>query len=220
MNRDGSHIRQITSGDINCYRPKWSPDGRLISYVARARYEPDDSFKVFVVNPFKLEVPRIVCYGKNQTWKDSITLEMTYQGRQWQASLDGRPVRPFAQDSIFARTCCNGRYVYYNDVHSAVRGKNTDRVCLAEEWDGTGPAHAINIGAIGIYPNYDALYFRRGLDVYRISCQDWKTEKLAVNVQDIDVNDAPIRTTADGKEMVYKTTEVINKLGVIENLFK
>lgn len=45
-------------------------------------------------------------------------------------------------------------------------------------------------------------------------------EKLNVNVQDIDTLSFYIRTTKDGKEMVYKTSEYVTKLGVIENLFK
>ena len=61
---------------------------------------------------------------------------------------------------------------------------------------------------------------RQALDIFRIRFHDWKMEKLKVNVQDIDTLNFFVRTSGDGKEMVYKTTDYTQKLGVIENLFK
>jgi hypothetical protein len=225
MNRDGTNLRQITSGEIACYKPRWSPDGKLISYYARGRYEPIDSFKVYVINAHKLDVPRFVHYGVNQTWADSVTLEMWFQGdgrlRIWRGYLDGRAAIPFSTDSINARTICNGQYVQFEDVHkSALVADFRERVCLSSEWDGRGPENSYKLPGDPHYLNYDALYGRDKFDIYRISFHDWKMEKLNVNVQSIDTLNFFIRTTEDGKEMVYKTTESVNKLGIIENLFK
>jgi hypothetical protein len=86
---------------------------------------------------------------------------------------------------------------------------------------GIGPMNSIKLAKrVGLNPNYDALYYRNGLDIFRISFHDWEIEKLNVNVQDIDTLNFFIRTTGDGKEMVYKTFESVSKLGIIENLFK
>jgi serine/threonine protein kinase len=230
MNRDGTNLRQITSGEITCNKPRWSPDGKMISYYAKGRYEPIDSFKVYVVNPHKLDVPRVVRYGGNQSWVDSVTLEIelgskSYIGRSeggvWRSYLDGRKTERFSQDSIHARTICNGEYVCWTDRRQRAQiALASTKVCRAEDWDGVGPPGLVDLGVPYIYSNYDALYYRRGMDVYRFSFHDWKMEKLNVNIQGIDSLSFFIRTTADGKDMIYKTTESINKLGVIENLFK
>ncbi len=99
MNRDGTNMRQITSGEMACYQPRWSPDGKWISYYARGRYEPMDSFKVYVVNARKLDVPRFVGYGLNQNSVDSVTLEIRESStRTWRGYLDGRKPAPFSRD--------------------------------------------------------------------------------------------------------------------------
>jgi len=221
MNRDGTNIRQITQGEVACYKPKWSPDGQLISYYSRGRYEPTDSFKVYVVNPFKLDIPRLVYYGTNESWADSVTLQMDYGSRTWVGYLDGRPARPFTTDSMFARTICNGHYVEFTSMRlGAILTHAPTSICRAEEWNGSGSSKAIRLPVRPVNNNYDGLYHRSGLEIFRISFNDWKMEKLNVNIDDIDTTDFYIRTTADGKEMVYKTTEWVTTLGVIEDLFK
>ncbi len=221
MNRDGTNLRQITSGEISCWKPRWSPDGKMISYYARGKYEPLDSFKVYVINPHIMDVPRYVFYGTNQTWADSVTLEMSYGIKTWQAYLDGRAAKPFSEDSTNARTINNGRYVQFSiNTWRAFLARDPTSVCRVEDWDGIGPKSAVRLSVRGTHINYDALYHQRGLDIFRISFHDWKTEKLNVNIQGIDTTNFGLRTTADGKEMVYKTTDYTQKLGVIENLFK
>jgi serine/threonine protein kinase len=221
MNRDGSNMKQITQGEIVCFKPRWSPNGKMISYYARNIYEPDDSFKVYVINPHRLDVPRFVYYGTNQTWVDSVTIQLTYQRKAWQGYVDGRQASPFSGDSMFARTICNGLYVnFYDDHMQAYLTRVPMSVCKIEDWDGIGPKNSVRLADRRINQNYDALYYRRGFDIFRISFHDWKTEKLNVNIQGIDTLSFFIRTTRDGKEMVYKTSESVSKLGVIENLFK
>jgi hypothetical protein len=224
MNRDGTNLRQITSGEMACYKPRWSPDGKMISYYARGRYEPMDSFKVYVLNPHKLDVPRFVWYGVNQSWVDSVTLEMReLSSRTWRGYLDGRKPVPFSIDSIFACTIDSGRFVNYSDNHRSARLAGIPmNISPIKDWAGAGIMNSIILPKMagGLNQNYDALYGRRGFDIYRVSFGDWKMNKLDVNVQDIDTLSFLIRTTADGREMVYKTTESVNNLGVIENLFK
>ncbi len=211
----------------------------MISYYARSRYEPNDSFKVYVINPHKLDIPRCVFYGWNQSWVDSVTLEMEFYDssglRQWRGYLDGRRPHPFSNDSIYGRTICNGQYVRCFDLHKgaakAVVWRNQSeirygipesfdsvKVCRYEEWDGSGLKYSYKLPTF-VVANYDALYGRVKFDIYRVSFHTWKMEKMNVNVQGIDTLSFHIRTTADGKEMVYKTSEQINKLGIIENLF-
>ncbi len=225
INRDGTNLRQITSGEIACFKPRWSPDGKMISYYARGIYEPSDSFKVYVINAHKPDIPRYVSHGWNQSWVDSVTLTMAYYDRSgfrnWQGYLDGRQPKPFSNDSVAAWTICNGRYVCAKDVHrGAAKVFDSIRVCRSEEWDGRGLKYSYTLPEFMGQPNYDALYGRDKSDIYRVSFDDWKMKKLNVNLQDVDTVTFLIRTTADGKELVYKTSDYVNKLGVIENLFK
>ena len=183
-----------------------------------------DSFKVYVINPHKLDVPRFVGYGMNQSWVDSVMLEMRESStRTWRGYLDGRKPGPFSIDSVFACTIDSGRFVNYSDNHKGERlARLPMKICPIKDWDGSGTASPIILPmmASGFNQNYDALYGRRGFEIFRVSFGDWKMVKLNVNVQGIDTLAFFIRTSSDGREMVYKTTESVNKLGVIENLFK
>ncbi len=79
---------------------------------------------------------------------------------------------------------------------------------------------AIRLPLRGTHTNYDALYYRKGYDLFRVRFGDWKMEKVKVNLTGIDTTAFFVRTTADGKEMVYKTTVPMCRLGVIEDLFR
>jgi serine/threonine protein kinase len=223
INRDGSDLRQISSGDLSCFLPRWSPDGKLISYYARGRFEPPDSFKVYVVDPHTLGAPRFVHRGRNQSWADSVTLELLsmLDQKTWRAYVDGRAPQAFSGDSINARTFNHGRNVYWTDNHqNALLGKEPSRVCRIEEWDGKGPVNSTSLGVRILYTNYDALYSRTGLAIYRTTFPDWKTEQVNVNLEGVTPGIFAVRTTGDGREMTYSTIDVFKKIGVIEKLFK
>ena len=224
MNRDGSDPWQITSQNAWHLRPKWSMDGDMIAYDSRAIGAPNDSSKVYVINPFGPGAPRYVGLGYAPTWADSVTIEVTLNRNTWRYYLDGRPAHQFAAESIFARTFPNGRYVYVQDNHrKAILAHEHPRVCRIEDWDNVkGPKNAIELPwVVGNYwRNHDALYGRVGYNIFRVSFDNWKSETLRVNIENIDTLNFFVRTTRDGEEMVYKTAERTNKLGVIENLFR
>jgi len=144
---------------------------------------------------------------------------MWQQGRCWRMFLDGRSPQQFSKvDSVGAKTLWGGKYVYFFDWH---QGVNLDKLCKFEDWDGIGPKNSITLPSAMYYTfNYDALYYRLGLNLYRISFSNLKTEKLKVNLEGMDSLWCNIQTTKDGKEMVYSTREFSEKLGIIENLFK
>jgi Tol biopolymer transport system component len=65
LSRDGSDRHQITTGTVNnlYFWPTWSPDGKKIFYYVRGINEPYDSFRVYVVNVPKIDVPRCLGLG-------------------------------------------------------------------------------------------------------------------------------------------------------------
>jgi len=175
-----------------------------------------------VANVPKIDVPRCLGLGIFASWMDSISLLIgEFKTRKtWRVFLDGRPPQLFSEDSIWACTVGAGKYVIFQDLYQRARlAGEPERWCRFEEWDGIGPknAKALPEGHI-VVSNYEALYGKIESDFYRISFHDWKMVKLNVNIEGNTWSD--FRTTRDGKEMIFSTFEVCNKIGVIENLFK
>ena len=222
LRRDGTDIHQITTGEESHWWPGWSPDGKHIFYYARAFADEYKSFKVYVANVPKFDAPRLVSDGAPASWADSATLEIGYQNKMWKFPIDGGPPKKFADDSIWAQTVCNGKYVLFQDQHQdAVRRDYRPSWCRAEDWDGVGPKNATRIPQAEYIDNYGALYQLIGSNLYRISLPQWKIQRLNVNLQGIDsVWSSGISTTRDGTEMVYSSVDDFNKIGVIEDLFK
>jgi serine/threonine protein kinase len=225
LNRDGTDLHQVTMapGDNLYFWPTWSPDGKKIFYFHRGYYEPYDSFRVYVANMPRVEVPQFVCLGQGTQWVDSVTLQTLdiKDRKMWRVFLDGRPRQPFSEDSVFAWAVNGGRYVIYEDLHQrALRAGESARWCTIGEWDGRGPENARVLPGGEWKPNLDAFYLRRGFDLYRFSFTDQRMMRVKVDIHDADTVWGGMNTTMDGKEMVYSSAESINKIGVIDNLFK
>jgi hypothetical protein len=109
--------------------------------------------------------------------------------------------------------------MFYDQHQRALLAHEPERWCRIEEWNGIGPKNAKALPEMTSWNNYDLLYLQTESDIYRVSFPDWKMIKLKVNTDDKD-EWSGISTTGDGKEMIYSSVEKINKIGVIENLFK
>ncbi len=225
LNRDGTDLRQITTGEDYHWWPTWSPDGRRIFYYTRGFSNQYKSFKIYVVNVPRIEAPRFISFGGGASWSDSVTLTLQDMntGNMWQEFLDGRPRKKFSEDSISAFPVQGGKYVVFHDEHqSALLAGRPARWCRMEDWVGIGTKSAANIPTMEYFEAaWSAFYLRRESDLYHLSFPDWKLQKVVANIEEIDpVWSANFSTTRDGKEMVYSSVETVNKIGVIENLFK
>jgi serine/threonine protein kinase len=221
LNRDGSNRRRMTSGQTVNFGGRWSPDSRYIAYNSKRQYESFDSEKVYVMSTDRFDVPRLIHSGRLNSWRDATTLEIKQQNKYWAVSLDGRSVKQFSEDSIYALSLFNGKYVLFHDDHS-----HTDslwRVCRSEDWNGSGSARPWIIWkgpTHGISKYYGIMYLKNENELWRISFNDGKKEKYPATFPGIDLSYYRVRVSSDGKEMIYKTTDYITKIGVIENLFK
>ncbi len=223
LNRDGSDLRQITTGNDQHWWPTWSPDGKRIFYYARGFDDQYKKFKVYVVNVPKIDVPRFVSAGGGASWSDSATLIVQDMKtfNTFKVFLDGQPSKKFSEDSIWAMTVGNGKYVVFEDQHEAAVGRGTvDYWCKIEDWDGIGPKNAKPIPVKDYNFSYDGLYELVGTTLYRVSFPDWKKEKLNIDLNDRFPIWSGLSVTSDGREMIYCSVDPVNRIGVIDNLFK
>ena len=113
IDREGKNQRQITFGDNSASKPLWSPDGKLVAYYSRKVHEPGDSEKVYVINPNNLAEPQMINQGRHINWVDSSTLLVWNKFKTWVASLDGKSLKEFSNDSILACPVLNNAYVIF-----------------------------------------------------------------------------------------------------------
>ncbi len=220
--RDGTNMHQITTGNDYHWWPTWSLDGKKIFYYARGFYDEYKSFKVYAVNVPKIDAPRFLSSGDAASWADSVSLLVRDQDKMWRTFVDGRPRQKFSEDSIWAQMFGGGKYVIFLDMHQRAlleNGHESNYVCRIEDWNGSGAANARAIPANNAVC-FDQLYVMEGSDIYRVSLPDLKMVKLEMNLKDRDAVWSGVSTTRDGKEMVYSSLESVNKIGVIQDLFK
>jgi serine/threonine protein kinase len=219
LKRDGTDMHQISTGDNYHWWPTWSPDGTKIFYYARGYYDQYKSFSVYVANVPKFDAPRLVTSGDWASWADSGSIQLRRQNKMWRVFVDGRPPQAFSKDSIWAWTVGGRKYVIFQDQHQrALLAGGTTYQCKFDEWDGIGPKNAVAIPKGDWLINLDQLYLLKESDIYRVSFPDWKIAKLNVNTQ--EMSESAVSTTRDGKEFIYSSKETVNKIGVIENLFR
>jgi hypothetical protein len=221
LKRDGTDMHQISTGDDSHWWPTWSPDGKRIFYYARGFSDQYKYFRVYVANVPKIENPRFVSIAIGASWKDSVTLEIQdpkTEKMSW-IFLDDRPPQEFSKDSIFAWTVFGGKYVIFHDEHQSA-SSGPMRWCRIEDWDGIGPKNAKQMPKDINFVNIYGFYYLKGSEFYRFILPDEKVVKMNVKIQDIEMPWGLMYITQDGKEMVYSSVETVNKIVVIENLFK
>ena len=224
INRDGSNRRQLTFSKTYDDHPRWSPDGKFISYESQERYSPPESVKTFILNMKNFETPRMMRSGSTMGWKDSSALEVRDNqdhNKFWTVYLDGRPAEQLSNDSISAYSVLDGKYILFRDDH-----RNSDtlwKVCKVQDWDMNGPSTSWAVwkgNTNGIVRSHGIYVLKSNNELIRISFLDGKQEKLPVTFSDFQTYRWRMQLTQDGTEMCYKTSESRSKLGVIENPFR
>jgi Tol biopolymer transport system component len=71
MDRDGKNPSQLTSGPLIVTTHAWSPDGNWLVYSSRAPGEPEDSSRIYLIQPFNLGPPRLLCSCEGTQWATS-----------------------------------------------------------------------------------------------------------------------------------------------------
>jgi serine/threonine protein kinase/Tol biopolymer transport system component len=225
MDRDGANRREITSFEKIVYGPRYSKDGRWISYFSHESTEPQDSARLYIIDAINPGKPKLISSNREFTgldfgaaWLDSTTISISSKTKPLLMSIKGGKPKQFFEDSTSARPILNEKYILYFDNHKGKEGrwiiqyskqKNSilgtpKKVCSGNEFcvDGPDGKFLLLIKDIGNY--------------WRISLPDCRRERLKINIPGLgpasDINVGP-----DGTEIVYVDSHVSGKLVMIEN---
>ncbi|HTK82099.1 MAG TPA: protein kinase [Bacteroidota bacterium] len=122
VNLDGSGLRQLTSGNEISSNPEWSPDGRWISYFTRLATEPEESSRIYIVDPSTEGKPRLLGNGLSIRWFDATRVLIQERLRTVAAFIDNDQREQFYDDSTLAIPILDRDYVLYRDLHHGREG--------------------------------------------------------------------------------------------------
>jgi serine/threonine protein kinase/WD40 repeat protein len=122
IDRLGKNRRGLTSGSEYIGGYEWSPDGKWIAYLSFEGAEPSDSDKVYLLQPFNLSAPILLCGGTRLRWIDNENL-LVFRGMKtwWHSTKGGEPVQ-YYRDSTFAVPIDGGRRIFYEDLRKGREG--------------------------------------------------------------------------------------------------
>ncbi len=237
VDRDGTNERTLTKGASHSdLVPLWSPGGQWISYMSRKTFEPFDSFKVYIMNPWTMEPPQCVFreYGMAR-WLNDSELNVTHFVRNREGFVgfnslrvrtDGSLPDRIAEDSIaFVLVVDDGKYVFYADNRRGVA-----YIVPIERWTKEGgiDPKVFDYGVPQDWPSslqHDGSHFEiwcdpdRG-DLWKIMYPYAKKECLLRSCEPLKGLQY-INLGWDEKEYVFfSKRKYVSSIGVIENLFR
>jgi len=218
MDRDSKNETQLTSGSNAVLDCRWSPDGKWIAYRARALGEPDDSSSVYLVEPFNLGPPRLLCRGTTFRWFDRESLVVLTGMKSLRYSIRGSLPSQIYKDSTFAIPIQGNARVVFQDLRKG-RG-DWWAVSLDALGKQTGePKKLLPSGvALGAPPDLRFLIYRKQQDkIWRVWTSSGKEEPIGkVLPGDVDIRDVSM----DGKEILWLSWDILSQLLLVRNLFE
>lgn len=212
INRDGSGQRSLTSEDMTSMYPRWSPDGKWISYQARKPSEPNDSSNVFLIEAANPGMPKNIGRGSNAHWIGDSSLIFWKFPNSWLLHVDGSPPQKYFEDSTFAFPV--DKFILFFDNHAGKQG-----FFKVKKGDASDKAVKIseNINS--------AVHDVAGKKVYMINSSNELVRLDVVTLKVEKIKGVPLGSYSssirpDEKEMVYSDRQTRSKLVIIENLFK
>jgi serine/threonine protein kinase len=220
MDRDGSNRRGLTSTAQIITYCRWSPNGKWLAYSSRLVGEPQDSDRVYLIDPTNPGTPRILGVGSTPEWLDADNLVVSRWPKSWQYSIKGGvgaqvyldstlaiPLRPIGLMFYYdGRRGRDGYWVVAMDSAGKEAGE-ARRVQPMDDSYFTGP------------PDFRFRVYRRegGDELWRVWLISGKEER---------VGKAPRGMTylydvsMDGSTILWTETFGRSKLSLIENLYE
>jgi len=202
---DGGNRMQLTRlKGPRISRPRWSPDGRLLLFEARA----DRGAEVYTMAAAggRPDKPHRVLLGGGASWShDGKSIYYQWRGQIWKAGANGGNPRQLtnALGSGAAEESVDGKYVYYRNRRTICRipaeGGAEEQVVIPEH----------DLLWVVIQPTKKGIYyleFARGARAMEVSFYDFTTRRneVAFRMKDADFFQAmSFSVSPDGKYILY-----------------
>ena len=202
---EGGNRRQLTRlKGPRLSRPRWSPDGRLLLFEARA----DRGAEIYALAAAgeRPEKPRRVVLGGGPSWsQDGKSVYYQWRGQIWKADADGGTPRQLTNTlgSPAAEESVDGKYIYYRNRRTICRmpaeGGAEEQVFIPEH----------DLLWVVIQPTGKGIYyleFARGARAIEVSFYDFaaRASQVAFLMKDTDFFQATsFSISPDGKYILY-----------------
>jgi Tol biopolymer transport system component len=217
---EGGNRVQLTSlKGPRISRPRWSPDGRLVLFEARA----DRGAEVYTMPAAggKSDKPHRVLLGGGASWShDGKSIYYQWRGQIWKADANGGNPRQLTNTlgSGAAEASVDGKYVYYRNRRTICRipadGGAEEQVVIPEH----------DLLWVVIQPTKKGIYyleFARGARAMEVSFYDFTTRRneVAFRMKDADFFQAmSFSVSPDGKYILYpRVDQSQTNLMLLEN---
>jgi Tol biopolymer transport system component len=199
--------------------PRWSPDGRLVLFEARA----DRGAEIFTMATAgeRPDKPHRVLLGGGASWShDGKSIYYQWRGQIWKADANGGNPRQLtnALGSGAAEESVDGKYVYYRNRRTICRipaeGGPEEQVVIPEH----------DLLWVVIQPTQKGIYyleFARGASAMQVSFYDFTTRanEVVFRMRGVDFFHAmSFSVSPDGKYILYPWVDQIQtNLMLVEN---
>jgi serine/threonine protein kinase len=222
MDRNGKNRRQLTFGSEKVVGVRWSFDGKWLAYSSRAIGEPEDSSRIYFIQPFNPGPPRLLCSGRQFRWLGGETI-LVYGGiKTLRYTINADTPTQIFQDSTFAVPIQGSRQLVFTDYRKGRQG----RWIVAVDAQGKQKGEPRKIGPsgvpfymVGAAPDLRFFLYKKpsGNELWRVWTSTGKEERIGkvfpglVGITDISMN---------GKEILWLRWSVPSKLVLVKNLFE
>ena len=222
IDHDGKNRRQLTSGSKKVTACSWSPDGKWLAYSSREVGEPQDSDRVYLIQPINPSAPRLLCTGRLRGWLDSENLIVGRHMKSLQYSTKGGTETQVYRDSTMAFPIQGNKQLLFFDAR---KGREGFWTVLVDSL-GRNKGEAKQILPIADLFGGLALSLDRRIMIYRKPDGDvlWRMWTSSAKEERIGkalprgASVADLR--ADGKELLWVWEENRSKLVLVKNVFE
>jgi dipeptidyl aminopeptidase/acylaminoacyl peptidase len=217
MDRDGKNQRQLTSGSEIVLNHNWSLDGKWLAYSARMPAEPEDSNKVYLIQPFNPGPPRLLCKGHVPWWVDNERI-VVYDGvitLLYQIN-EGSATKVYL-DSTYAIPIQGNKQLFVLDFRKGREGWWL--VSIDAQGKQKGEAKRVVPFNTDFAEPHDLWFLicKKGNELWRVWTSTGKEERIG---RVLPGNSTMWNVSMDGKEIVWVKWENPSKLVLVKNVFE
>jgi serine/threonine protein kinase len=219
MDRDGKNQRPLSLGSQVVMSMKWSPDGKWLAYSSRGVAEPEDTARVYIIQPLNPGTPRLLCSGWVMRWPDNENVVVRDQMKTLLWQINGVTATQVYQDSTLAYPIKGYTQLVYRDYRRGREGRWVVSLDAMGRQKGT-PRRIPPPADIPILysRNRDfSIYINKAGEIWRVWTIIGKEERIGKALPgEVEVQDV----SWDGKEILWTKSEMRTKLVLVKNVFE